>query len=346
MLRRWPPDNIMPAPAVKIYRGSQLEASHDVSIAIVDSQGVLTHCYGDPTAVYMTRSAIKPFQLMPLILSGAADEYKFTLKQLAVMCGSHSGTDEHKVVVESNLKAAGNKTEYLQCGCHRPLGMVEQELYPLKGEDKDPTRHNCSGKHSGFLALAKFIGEKPEDYLKAGSQTQRLVKDAVASFCEYPLPEEFYGTDGCSAPNFPLPLKNLAFGFMKLAGEIGKDDAEIKAVRRIKQAMIHYPFMVSGENRLDFDLMRAFPDKIICKIGAEAVEGIGFADEKIGISVKIHDGANRALGPVVFEILIQLGLINSKNIPESLCQYTRAKIRNVRNIITGEIVCDFILKKC
>lgn len=334
----------MASPAVKIYRGSQLEAFHDASIAVVNEKGELTHYYGDPDAVFMTRSSIKPFQLMPLLLSGASDKFNFTSKQLAIMCGSHNGSDEHKNVVLSNLALAGNSPKDLQCGCHRPLYMIESETYPENKEDKDPARHNCSGKHSGFLALARFLGEDISDYINPNSQTQTLVRQTVSSFCEYPLEETFYGTDGCSAPNFPVPLKNLALGFVKLAIEQGKDKKEKSAVSRIKTAMIEHPKMVSGEKRLDYNLMRSFAGNIICKIGAEAIEGIGFINEKIGVAVKIHDGANRALGPVIIETLKQLKIIKSiENFP-LLKQYNIPKVKNVRGLETGTIICDFILK--
>ena len=126
--------------------------------------------------------------------------------------------------------------ENLQCGTHRPIWMEVDNVYPQGGEDKDPARHNCSGKHSGFLALARFVGDPIEDYLKPDSKTQQLVREALVEYCEYdaqPLP---CGIDGCSAPNYPLPLKNLALGFKKLANGEGKDEKTRSAMKRIKEA--------------------------------------------------------------------------------------------------------------
>ena len=330
--------------AVTVYRGKQVEAIHDVSIAVVNADGKLTHYYGDPNALFMTRSSIKAFQLLPLLTTGAADHYKFSNKQLAIMAGSHNGTDEHRDVVISNLEAASNSADLLQCGCHRPMFMTYSGEYPQHNEDKDFLRHNCSGKHSGFLALAKFLGDDVSDYLNPENTSQTMVREAVSSYCEYPLPETFYGTDGCSAPNFPLPLYNLALGFVKLAQGIGKDEKEIKAVRRIRDAVLDYPRMVSGEKRFDYNLAQSFPKNCLCKVGAEAIEAVSFVNEKTGIAVKAHDGANRAMEPVVVEVLKQIGLIDDIESFPLMKRYEVPIIKNVQKIITGKIVCDFKLK--
>ncbi|KAA3635768.1 MAG: asparaginase [Calditrichaeota bacterium] len=330
--------------AVTVYRGEQVEAVHDVSIAVVNAVGELTHYYGDPNAIFMTRSSIKAFQLLPLLTTGAAEQYNFSNKQLAIMAGSHNGTNEHRDVVLSNLEAAGNTADLLQCGCHKPMYMAFSGEYPQDNEDKDFLRHNCSGKHSGFLALAKFLGDDVSDYLNPENKSQTLVREAVSAYCEYPLPETFYGTDGCSAPNFPLPLKNLAHGFVKFTQGIGQDEKEIKAVKRIREAILEYPKMVSGEKRFDYALAQSFPDNCICKVGAEAIEAVSFVNEKIGIAVKVHDGANRAMEPVVVEVLKQIRLIEDIEDYPLLKHYEVPFVKNVQKIITGKIVCDFMLK--
>ncbi len=329
----------------KVLRGETVESVHCGSVAVVDRTGRLTHAAGDPDLVTMARSCIKPFQLIPLLLSGAADEYGFSPRQLAIMCGSHAGSDEHKQVVHANLELTGHCPEDLQCGTIWPLGMQARREFPLKGEDKDPCRHDCSGKHSGFLALAKFLGDEKETYLDPESRSQQMIKQAVSDFCEYPVENMPAAIDGCSAPNFPLALRNIALGFKKLAGPDAADDALAQVVARIKDAMTRHPEMVSGEDRFDLALMRSFPDNIVAKVGAEAVEGIGFADPPVGIAVKIGDGNFRALVPVCVEVLRQLGIIKDiKDFP-LLQKYERPDVLNDRSIVTGQIIPEFELRR-
>lgn len=331
--------------SVKVYRGDSLEAVHEAAIAVVNAEGDLTHYLGDPSAVFMARSSIKPFQLMPMLLSGAADKFKFSDEQLAVMSGSHSGSDRHVAVVLSNLEQAGNGREHLKCGTHWPIGMQADGVYPTHDEDKDPARHNCSGKHSGFLAQARFLGDDIGEYLNPGSKTQKLVRENVSRYCEYDLSSVRPGIDGCSAPNYPLPVRQLALGYKKLASAEGPDASTSGAVGRIRDAVYAHPFMVSGEKRFDYDLMRSFPGNVICKVGGEAIEAIGFRNPSIGICVKILDGNTRPLGAVCVEVLKQLGLVTSMDEVPFLKRHERPLIFNNRNLETGHVGVDFRLKK-
>jgi L-asparaginase II len=331
-------------PAAIIYRGSVVEATHYASIAVVNDSGKVTHYLGDPEQVTMTRSSIKPFQLIPLVVSGAADEFGYSNPNLSIMAGSHSGTDEHIRVVAANLKRAGNDASHLKCGHHWPLGMQTENKYPLKGEDRDPLRHNCSGKHSGFLALARYLGVEPAKYLEPESQVQRLVKSAVSEVCEYPEELMYLGTDGCSAPNFPLPIRNLARGFMKLAGHGSADDRTARALARIREAMSEFPLLFSGENRFDYNLMQSFPWRAVCKGGAEALQAIGFVEPRIGIVVKVHDGNARGLGVICLEVLRQLGIVQNMDDFPHLKRYDMPEVKNNAGLVTGHVVPTFKLK--
>ena len=257
--------------AAKVYRGKTVEAIHHASVAVVGADGKLSHYLGDPNHIIMSRSAIKPFQALPLVLSGAADHYGFTARQLSITCGSHNGTNEHRELVLSILDKADCTARDLQCGVHLPIFMRIAETYPGNGEDKDPVRHNCSGKHASFLALAKYLGEDIEEYLNPERKTQQMVQKAVAEITDYPQEEMRVSVDGCSAPNFSLGLINLALGFKKLACAQGSTPEMSMALARIKSAMTEHPDMFSGEGRFDLDLMRSFRGNVVCKVGAEAL---------------------------------------------------------------------------
>ncbi|MCX6829168.1 MAG: asparaginase [candidate division Zixibacteria bacterium] len=328
----------------RVYRGEREESVHYGSVAVVNKEGKLTHYVGDPEFFTFVRSSSKPFQLIPLFQTGAADHFRFTSQQLSIMCGSHSGTDLHRDVVLSNLIAAGNSPENLKCGIHVPLYMQMSGEIPEHNEHKDCLRHNCSGKHSGFLAQARFLGEDVSHYLDPNSKTQQLVLDAVAGMYGYPRDKMKLGIDGCSAPNFGLPLIHTAQAFKRLALAEGYTPDVSKVLVRIKQAMTEFPVLFSGEGRFDLALMRTFPGNIICKGGAEAIQGIGFVNPPIGIAVKIHDGNSRAIGPVCVEVLKQLGLIDIEK-AEHLKSFYNPEIRNFMHLLTGQISAEFSLKK-
>lgn len=327
----------------RVYRGKGLESVHHGAIAVVDADGALVRFAGEVEFRTQARSEAKPFQAIPLLRTGAADRFGFTDKQVAVMCGSHTGTPEHVEVVRSNLAAAGLDESYLKCGSHPPIYYQVENRLPRAGEEFLPIQHNCSGKHSGFLALATFLGEDPERYLEPDSKTQQLVLDAVSEMYAYPRDQITIGIDGCSAPVFGMPLKQAAIAFARLANAVAEDESTRRVLSRIKGAMTDYPEMVSGPGRFDLALAKTFPGNVVNKIGAEGIEGIGFADPPLGIAVKILDGNPRALYPVVVEVLKRMGLLDGVDTTH-LEPFVNPDITNWRGLVAGQIVADFELK--
>ena len=328
----------------KVYRGEGLESVHHGAVAVVNAAGELTHYVGDPEFFTQARSEAKPFQLIPLIRSGAADYYNFSDQQLAIMCGSHIGTAEHVATAGSNLAAVGLDESFLKCGTHPPLYYGVQKRMPRANEVFSPLQNNCSGKHSGFLALAQFLREDPRQYLDPSGRVQQLVLEAVSELYGYPKDKITIGIDGCSAPVFGMPMRHAAIAFARLANQISEDPATRTALARIQRAMTTHPEMVSGEGRFDLALARTFPGNVVNKVGAEGIEGMGFSDPAIGIAVKILDGNERALYPVAIEVLRQLGLLEKAE-RTHLQPFVLPEITNNRNLTVGRIVPDFELKK-
>ena len=328
-----------------VERGNGIEAIHYATIAVVTPDEELIAWLGDPNQLFYTRSSIKPFQALEFFLSGAADYYKFTDEQLALMCASHNGADMHKQIAESILARCNASAADLQCGTHLPTQMRLFNQTPMNGEDKDPLRHNCSGKHSGFLALSTFLKQPLVDYLNPTGELQRRILKNVARACDYDIEKMPIGIDGCSAPNVSMPVINLAKGFLRLASGTGWNDLSSRALKTYRDAMMSHPILVAGERRFDYDLMRALPGQVVSKIGAEACEGIGIVDPPMGIAVKIHDGADRALGPVCIRTLIELGVLDQRAIPEPLKNYFEPAVKNYRGTITGKITTPFHLHR-
>jgi L-asparaginase II len=143
---------------------------------------------------------------------------------------------------------------------------------------------------------------------------------------------------------FGLPLGQAAIAYARLANGVSDDPVMRNILRRIKRAMTAHPEMVSGEGRFDLALARTFPGNVVNKIGAEGVEGIGFSDPPLGIAVKILDGAERALYPVIIEVLRQLGLLENIDVTP-LKAFVHPQVTNYRNLVVGRIIPEFVLKK-
>jgi len=323
---------------VEVTRGGRVESEHRGAIAVVDAAGKLIAYAGDVQLVSYLRSSAKPFQLLPLIESGAADRFSFTDAELAIIAGSHSGEPRHVAAVQSILNKIGLSESALQCGIHVPFspGAVKA----LRDAGRDPTElyNNCSGKHAGMLAQAIDRGLSTTDYLDPQHPVQLAIRQRLAELGEIAADQIDVGVDGCSAPCFAMPLRASALAFAKLA------DAKAGPLQRVARVMMTYPEMVAGKGRLDTDLMRAAPGLVVSKGGAEGYHGMGLVAENgpaLGVAIKIGDGDGRRGGhPVVIEVLRQLGVLDEAALA-ALQSYRTWKITNHRGLEVGEVRANF-----
>lgn len=328
------------APLAVVTRGDAVEAVHYGSVAVVDRGGRLLHAAGDPRFLTMTRSALKPLQAMPFVAAGGIERFGYSPAEVALLCASHSGEPRHVEAVARMLAASGSTAAELQCGAHVP------GYYELRGElppppPYSPLAHNCSGKHSGMLGYCVACGLPKDSYLAFDHPLQQAIRRAVAHFTGTPEAALVGGVDGCSAPNYAVPLAGLALAYARLAGE--RDDAAYgPAPRILADAMTAHPEMVSGEGRNDLAYMRAGRGDWVTKIGAEGVQAMGIRSLGLGIAIKVVDGAKRGLHPATVAVLDRLGLLDAGQRAE-LAAWREPTVRNYRGIATGRVLPVVVL---
>lgn len=240
-----------------------MESRHLVH-AVVVRDGEVAQAWGDPDVVSFVRSAAKPLQALPLVPFGLPEE------ELAIACASHEALPEQLVVVRALLERAGATTDDLECGA----------------EHGSKLRHNCSGKHAGFLFLARRQGWETKGYRLPDHPVQQGVHALVAETVGKDGAELDTAVDGCGVPTFALSLTEMAHVFAGLArGEPAGADVVVRA-------MTSHPQLIGGPGAVDTLVMRALPGSI-AKRGAEGVLCVGLADGA-GVALKVEDGANRA----------------------------------------------------
>jgi L-asparaginase II len=250
------------------------------------------------------------------------------------MCASHSGEEIHLRAVASILGKIDLDETHLECGCGIPL-YYDAVGIAIPGQAWRPLHHNCSGKHSGFLAWCRLKGLPTGDYVHPAHPLQQEIRRTLAlaaGMAESSMP---MGIDGCSAPNYALPLKNLAHLFARL-GSGRADPVFGAALGDLCDAMTGHPDMVSGQSRCDLAYMQAGAGDWVSKVGADGVQAIGIRSAGLGIAIKIADGAPRALHTATFSVLDQLGLLDAGR--RALLQhYRQPPLKNVRGTIVGDI---------
>ena len=338
-----------PALLAEVTRGSITESRHYGHLLIMDGDGRVLASDGQPETVTFLRSSAKPQQVVPLLATGAATHFNFTDAEIAVACGSHNGEREHRQAVSSMLKKIGLDESALHCGTHEPYGKEAVEELKRSGEKPGALHNNCSGKHAAMLALALYLKAPIENYEEPSHPVQQLIMRTVAQFADVPVSEMGLGIDGCSAPNFAIPVRAMATMYARLVRPPASFDDETRAASaRVVRAMLAHPEMVEGEGELDTSLMRACRGRLVSKVGAEGVYTAGVLPcerfpEGLGLAFKIEDGdkGDRARSPVAVEIIRRLGLLEDA---EAVSKFAHPVIRNHRGDEVGKMVTAFELK--
>ncbi|MGH7507085.1 MAG: asparaginase, partial [Longimicrobiales bacterium] len=330
------------AAAVEVWRGGLIESRHRVSVAVVDAHGRMRAQCGDPDLVVYARSAVKPFQAMPLVTDGAADQFGLTPPELALCCASHGGEPRHVDLARALLRKIGIDEEALACGPHPP--MHEGSARALRESGRQPTRvhNNCSGKHAGMLALARTQGWPTAGYQRADHPLQQRMLREIAEWMRVPAEDIPTAIDGCGVLTFALPLARLAGGFARLATAARKGE---EAPARIVAAMVGWPEHVAGSDRLCTELMRATDGRIFVKVGAEGVYCAGIPGAELGAALKVEDGATRASGPALLSVLRNLGLLSDEDMA-ALARWAEPDITNTRGERVGAIRANVRLEPC
>lgn len=332
-------------PLVELTRGEIVESIHLGTVVISDNVGNVLFSLGEPEFVTYLRSTAKPLQVLALLEHSDVEQYHFEDDEIAIMCASHSGTDEHVAVLKRLQKRIDINETDLQCGIHLPFDRVTANRI-IRGEAQPSNlQHNCSGKHSGMLALAKLLAEPIENYLIPDQPTQQLILRTCGEMFGVPADQFEMGIDGCSAPVFAVPMHNAARAYALLCQPEKLTLQRARACHHVTHAMMTHPFLIAGPERFDTAVMEALPGKLIAKTGAEGYFGLGIMPNAVypgspamGIMVKISDGdlKERARPVVCMAVLRHLGLITPQA-EVSLKEFDTGSISNWRNIPVGEI---------
>jgi L-asparaginase II len=261
---------------VEVTRGEIVEARHVVH-AVAVRDGSVELSAGDVSLVTYLRSSAKPIQALPVVRArpDLDDE------EIALMCASHLAAPEQLAVVRRLLADAPAAEDELECG-----------------GAPTPIDHNCSGKHAGFLALCRARDWPTPGYRRLGHPCQQAMLDEVAAAAEVDPSSLVIGVDGCGVPTFALPLERAAHALTRLAA--------LEGGKRVVRAMRAHPDLLRGPVATDAVMIRAL-DGWVAKGGAEGLYCAASADG-LGLSLKVADGAFRAIQPALAHVLTALGI--------------------------------------
>jgi L-asparaginase II len=347
-----------------VYRGGHVESVHRGSIAVVDSAGRLLATAGDPNLRTCLRSAAKPFQAIPLLEYGGADEFELTDEEIALTCGSHGGEAMHVATAAALLRKGEFDESDLLCGAHVPFDEKAAAELRAAGEMPSALHNNCSGKHAGMLLASQVMDAATARYIDPDHPLQTLMQSTLADFAGVDPEDIPTATDGCGVPAYFLSLYRTAFAYARLMASAegpqargGLDRYAISAAR-VAGAMTSCPQYVGGAWTLTTPLMEAFGGELLAKEGAEGFYAMAIApslaaeltdrlrladDVAVGVALKIDDGSmTRGRNPVILKTLDRLGIDLAAR--PALQRYREWPLRNVAGTLVGDVRAEFDLQ--
>ena len=321
-------------PLIELTRGGTPECLHLGAVVVVNTRGELLAQAGDPHWLTFTRSTLKALQALPFVEAGGPQQFGFSSLQVALLCASHSGEAMHVAEVQNMLDTTGLSYKALRCGCHVPGIFTLLDQAPPAGLVFDERHNNCSGKHAGFLAYCVQHGLSPDDYVAPGHPLQQAIRRDVARAVGMDAGDLKMGIDGCSAPNYAMPLSRLAYGYARLAS--GERDTEFgPSFAQLRDAMVAHPEMVSGTGRSDLAFMQAGRGDWVTKVGADGVQVVGSKSRGEAFAIKIIDGNKAALFATTVAVLDQLGWLDDAG-RQALTPWRAQALVNARGLQVGE----------
>jgi L-asparaginase II len=322
----WNEDEAPPV-LVEVLRGETVESLHRGAFAVVDASGRVVHAAGRISVPVFHRSAVKPFQALPLIESGAAAALGFTARHIALACASHRGEAGHVEAARGRLAAASLDVSDLECGPHVPGAPAAAADLIRRGEAPTALHNNCSGKHTGFLCTAVHLGDETRGYIDAGHPVQRRVTAALAEMTGAALDEAPCGCDGCGIPTFAIPLRGVAQGMARMVDTASLGPIRGRAAGIILDAMAAEPFFVEGMDSFVTRCMEVAGETVRLKMGAEGVYAAALPRLGYGIALKIEDGNGRAAEVAIAGLLSSLGCFDAEQ-RVALAEFIAPVIKN------------------
>lgn len=158
--------------AVKVLRNGLVESIHRADIVVVNKTGKIIYKYGNPNKFTYIRSSAKPIQAINVVKSGAYNYFNFSLKELAIMCSSHFSQKVHVEVIKNILNKLKLDKSYLKCGKTRSRKKRIAIKQAENNQKKSSILNDCSGKHCGFLSIAKYKNYNINNYLNINNPVQ------------------------------------------------------------------------------------------------------------------------------------------------------------------------------
>jgi len=293
-----------------VERSGFVESRHAGAAVVISPDGTIAQTLGDPSALILPRSTLKPLQALAMLSAGAPLEGE----ALGLATASHSGTDRHVGVVRDVLGAAGAGEDDLGCPAAWPGDRATRDELVRDHAEPARVRMNCSGKHAAMLLTCRTAGWSMSGYLDPEHPLQVHIREVV----ERLIGEKVAATavDGCGAPVHAMSL----FGLAKAVHRIGTSSvtspfALHRSAGMLVQTVRENPWTIQGPGLPDTVVIERLG--VFAKHGAEGVL-VMVAPDGTTVALKMLDGSVRAAHVVALRLLERAGALAASDVTEAV----------------------------
>lgn len=304
-----------PAPLLILERDRLIDSTFYGFVAHYNTAGELLNSAGDAgDCQFFLRSLAKPLQASLLCDFKTDEFFDFKAEEIAIFSASHTAQEYHLGILKSIFKKIGLEKSYenvLKCGVHNPF---EQRKDGINTQ----IHNNCSGKHALMLALCIQNAWGIENYLEYEHPLQKYIFEKISLISGYKKCHK--SLDGCGAPIYALPLKNISKAFFNV----------FESCEKIRQSFLSYPEIIGGKNRLDTKIIQKGAGKLVAKVGAGGFLAVVNLTLRETLVIKLCQDNNAQR-----EIIASIFLNRINWLKEPLCEYTS---KNLHGNTVGKFV--------
>ncbi|MGO2520334.1 MAG: asparaginase [Microbacterium sp.] len=289
-----------------VDRSGFVESRHAGAAIVLSSDGEVVGRWGNPDALILPRSSLKPLQAVACITAGA----ELAGEQLALATASHVGTDRHAEVVRDVLTAGGLTEDDLGCPPAWPSDTATRDDMVREHGAQARIRMNCSGKHAAMLRACVATGWPTEGYLDPSHPLQLHIREVVERLTGEKIAHT--SIDGCGAPVHAMTLSALARGIHRIGSASERSPFALHRVAgTLVRAVKENPWTIEGPGRPDTIAIETLG--VFAKGGAEGIM-VMVAPDGTTVALKMLDGSGRAATIVAATLLARAGALSDADV--------------------------------
>lgn len=289
-----------------VERSGFVESRHAGAAVVLSPEGEVVARHGNPDALILPRSSLKPLQAVAAVTAGAALDGE----QLALGTASHTGTDRHVEVVREMLAAGGLTEDDLGCPPAWPSDAATRREMIADHADQARVRMNCSGKHALMLRACVATGWPTDGYLDPAHPLQQHIRDVIERLTGEKIAHT--SVDGCGAPVHAMTLTGLARGIHRIGSASERSPFALHRVAgTLVRAVRENPWTIAGPREPDTIAIETLG--VFAKGGAEGVM-VMVAPNGATAALKMLDGSGRAATVVAATLLARAGALTDAEV--------------------------------